>query len=45
MPKKNSSIFQDVESIAQVTLQWKQHLRIDINHQTICSVDLIACKY
>ena len=41
MPKKNLSIFQDVESIAQVTLQWKQHVRssmksarnFDINHQ------------
>ena len=38
--KKNLSIFQDVESIAQVTLQWKQRVRslmksarnVDINH-------------
>ena len=32
MPKKNLSIFQDVEYIAQVTLQWKQRVRnVDIN--------------
>ena len=42
MPKMNLSIFQDVDSIAQVTLQWKQCMRssmksaqnVDINCQT-----------
>ena len=40
MPKKNLSIFQDVKSIAQVALRWKQHMQssmklaqnVDINH-------------
>ena len=27
MPKKNLSTFQDVNSIAWVALQWKQHMR------------------
>ena len=27
MPKKNLSIFQDVECVAQVTLQRKQHMQ------------------
>ena len=40
MPKKNSSIFQDVNSIAQVALRWnlrwkmKSAQNFDINRQT-----------